>query len=269
MIRSTPTFPLIVRAALLVAALCAPGAATFAVEPPHESDCRVCHVPHGGVFVDATETLCRSCHFAGGPAPEMANHVVRASPPVTCVTCHDPHAQAQPAGKYLRAQVTAPSGAVRPVVLTAGRYLDLCLACHQETIGIVPPVDWSASRHGASAAEPLTIGTATTGFALAAPYDSTLRGSYALDCGACHQPHASRVGWLLRDVINGGPVVVATYKAATLMSVCDRCHPHTPRHHNDDVYGKSTSSCTVCHPYNPDAYADCSTSGCHGHRGRF
>lgn len=257
------------RAGLALAALVVRAAPALAVDPPHESNCLLCHVPHGGLVIDSGETLCRSCHFAGGPAPERANHVVRSSPPLACVACHDPHAQAQPAGKYLRAQITAPSGAVRPVVLTGASYLELCLACHQEAIGAVPAVDWNASRHGPVPAEPLVIGTATTGFPLAAPYDSSLRGSYALDCVACHQPHAGAMSWLLRDTINGAPVVAGAYKAVTLMAVCEHCHPHTPRHHNEDVYAKSTSSCSSCHPYDPDAYLDCSTSGCHGHRGRF
>jgi predicted CXXCH cytochrome family protein len=77
--------------------------------PVNPMECADCHAFHGTSYPSLLENLCESCHFSGGPAPEMATHSSRTTDTgygdweVDCWGCHDPHTQEQdtwPAGPH-------------------------------------------------------------------------------------------------------------------------------------------------------------------------
>lgn len=128
------------------------------VTSPHagQPDCGACHRSHGAVgeallaASHADGGVCVRCHISGGPADAVSTHSnidtawATESPfSVSCVACHDPHADPSGAGNraMIRPDVNGAS-----VVFTAGigagsyddgfddgQHNSLCVACHTTT----------------------------------------------------------------------------------------------------------------------------------------
>ncbi|MCG3138853.1 MAG: hypothetical protein HJJLKODD_02722 [Phycisphaerae bacterium] len=150
-------------------------------------------------------------------------------------------------------------------------YNSLCLSCHQYAMDHVAAINWSVSKHGSAAAEPL----GPAGWPLAAPYESTQRGQYYLACIDCHEAHGSANAWMFKRSINGAALteIITGESADEWRPACNQCHSGSSqnRHHNADVYIKlgmppSSPNCLVCHEIHMGGiYTNCVTSGCHNH----
>ena len=229
---------------------------------PQELECTSCHNPHqdtgkywaapagkspvslGGVwgnspdekigmFDESHEYVAPSI---GQPGPDLSGAPLPISPPST-------------------SQLTA---AAKP------DYATLCLSCHEKALGSVAAVDWTTKQHGSAAAEPVTLG-----YPMKAPWDTSLRSRYYLDCLDCHEAHGSPNTRLIRTSANGQTMATITETTTKGWStLCNTCHAVASRHHNDDVKTKSGKfQCAECHPHG--AYLSCATSGCHAHKDFF
>ncbi len=166
-----------------------------------------------------------------------------------------------PAGPY------EPDGSATANGSNIPNYIEQCLACHRKTTPTTRIIRWenlggNVSYHGLKG-ETFPNPQSATGD-LKPPYvRQTFDPSYATDpkrgynyyvgCLDCHEPHGSRLRYLLREEVNGwagaagtGIVVPAAPAVGDWLDFCKACHTVTYPH-----FGSDTTPCSNCH-YHPN-----------------
>ncbi len=231
---------------------------------PEKSDCRSCHLPHGGPnehmfrgskthapFLDGScdgchrkpfgervrmrnrgEKLCTACHGRFDIPEGGVSHAALTGKKgrAGCLNCHDPHMSNN--GNVLKADGPELCSPCHQEIVTAARgenghmpASDDCLGCHTPHVGEMP-------RLLSSEPKELCLGCHD-------PDDDELSGNHLgagmvdLDCTSCHDPHGSEQGKLLARHIH-----------APVTEGCDGCHDGASDRLMED--GES-SLCLMCH----------------------
>ena len=249
---------------------------------PQGIECTSCHNPHQdtGRFRQAPAGLTpvrdpiSGASWGGDPTQKIASwdplHVYQA--PLVGAAGSDLSGQPLPVDM---------SGASTLTATVLPSYTSVCLSCHSQAIGRVSAVDWTANKHGSTAADPIGPDPNTpNGYPLVPPYLDASRGQYFLDCTDCHEAHGSSNARLVRMAANGALVPYPITSTATTQwrGLCNNCHQATDsagtsidRHHGNDMQAalglSAPPTCDHCHPHG--AYLSCTSAGCHNHAGHL
>lgn len=212
------------------------------------NQCANCHVTHNAQGPDLlnqpTETqTCYLCHDAGGQskydvadqfgktAPYAASHHNVPEGTMQCSDCHNPH---DDSASIQGDNVHWPRLLQSAADQAANGGNRFCLSCHKTAQGSIPAINpdtYPAAGVGHNNAN-FTINGTT-------PFNPA--SGTGISCEACHQPHGSSLGSLLKtDPNSDGTTITADDK-----SQCYECHSGASadkRYLGKDVYDNTTDN---------------------------
>lgn len=217
---------------------------TLEVGIPPSGPCAPCHVGHGEIPDSllteswVSYSICKSCHYEGGPARNADVHGVNVVQPDTmwCPVCHNPH-QHQDVfmSYYIKEDVVTPNSGIHEVVFADSfdfvhvDYTGICQVCHTQTI-----------HHRNDGGAPTQSHYDTLSCLTCHPHV----GGFAVACDGCHEYPPSTGTHLAhfnpdRGTSDYGDTRITEDFVQAGDSVyvfgCGNCHPVDVSHHINNV----------------------------------
>lgn len=164
-----------------------------------------------------SEDSCLECHSVDAIYYKGSVSIKRASNPITCVGCHDPHSSKNKYQLRTTGNATLPGSGVKYAAENAA----ICFTCHNDQIEDVDKAVDSGEVPAHNQAQ-LLVGTG--GYDFGETIDNSFHSTFADKCLTCHGYSTPSSGEDGHNTIGSHTFMVSDDDGNELLSACGQCH---------------------------------------------